>query len=233
MHARQAGAVAELEARDGLDRLPWRAMARSASRVRPRRPGRRQGGRRRWPGPPWSRRRVVETSALSPSESDVRGRGTPGAPLTAGGRRRPRHRPWGADSATAAVPAPGPRPECRPGPGWLRRDEGRLVPRRRPRTHQLQTAPAGYCCVATGLATASRRTDAHVCFDWPLGPPAGSVRAERLLAAIGDDVARPGSDVDRFGTRSGARLADRRSGGARRVMHLMILKSRPVTDRSW
>ena len=44
MHARRAGAVAELEVRDGLDRLPWRAMARSASRVRPRRPGRRQGG---------------------------------------------------------------------------------------------------------------------------------------------------------------------------------------------
>ena len=64
-------------------------------------------GRPRWPGPPWSRRQVVETSALSPSESDVRGRGTPGVPLTAGGRRRSRHRPWPAVSATAAVPGPG------------------------------------------------------------------------------------------------------------------------------
>ena len=157
-------AVAELEARDGLGRLPWRAMARSGSRV---------------------------------------------------------------------YRAPEPRPESRPGTGWLRRDEGRRVPIRRLRTHQLQTTPAGYCYVATGLATSSRRTDTHVCFDWPLGPPAGSGSAERLLAAIGDDVARPGNDFDRFGSRSGARLADRRSGGARRVMHLMILKSSPVTDRSW
>jgi hypothetical protein len=93
----------------------WRAMARSASRVRPRRPGRRQGGRPRWPGPPWSRRRVVETSALSPSESDVRGRGTPGVPLTAGGRRRSRHRPWRAVSATAAVPGTGAAAGMSPG----------------------------------------------------------------------------------------------------------------------
>lgn len=75
MHARRAGAVAELEARDGLDRLPWRAMARSASRVRPRRPGRRQGGATAMAG-----------SALSPAPG---GRDVGIEPI---GIRRPRPR---------------------------------------------------------------------------------------------------------------------------------------------
>ena len=80
------------------------SMARSASRGRPR-----------WPGPPRPWRQVVDTSALSPSESDVRGRGTPGVPLTAGGRRRPWRRPWRAVSATAAVPGTGAAAGISPG----------------------------------------------------------------------------------------------------------------------
>lgn len=123
-------AVAELEARDGLGRLPWRAMTRSASRVRPRWPGRRQGGRPRWPGPAQPRPQVVETFALSPSESDVRGRGHPGVPLTAGGGRRPRRRPWRAVSATAAGPGTGAAAGMAPGPRMTATRRIRRVPSR-------------------------------------------------------------------------------------------------------
>lgn len=130
-------AVAELEARDGLDRLPWRAMARAASRVCPRWPGRRQGGRPRWPGPAGPRPQVVETSALSPSESDVRGRGTPGVPVTAGGRRRPRRRPWGAVSATAAGPGSGAVAGMSPG-AWMPAAR-RMTPGAQPSTQDTST----------------------------------------------------------------------------------------------
>jgi hypothetical protein len=59
-----------------------------------------------------------------------------------------------------------------------------------------KTTPAGYCCVATGLATSFRRSDAHVCFDFALR--SGSRQRQGGTTARGHRRRR-GSAGERFG----------------------------------